>query len=356
MSHTATAARGFASDNYAGAHPDALAAIAAANDGHAGSYGNDPWTERLQEVVREHLGAEAIAYPVFNGTAANVLSLHAACRPWEAAICTTDAHLDVDECGAPEAVAGIKLLALDAPDARLTPGLVERAIVRVGDEHAVQARVVSVTQSTELGTVYPVEQLRAIAEVAHAHGLLVHLDGARLFNAAASLGVEPRAFTTDAGVDLLSLGGTKAGLLGAEAVVFLREGLDGGFRYLRKQKMQLASKQRFASAQLLALLEDRLWERTAGHANAMAARLAAAVGGLPGVTLTRPVEANAIFALLAPEVTARLQERWPFYVWNEATGEVRWMCAWDTTPEDVDTFAADVASKAGAAAGAGAGA
>ena len=347
MSRPATAVRGFASDNYAGAHPDALAAIAAANDGHAGAYGNDPWTARLQDVVRDHLGPEAVAYPVFNGTAANVLSLHAVCRPWHAAICSTAAHLNVDECGAPEAVAGIKLLPFEAPDARLTPALVEGAIARVGDEHAVQARVVSITQSTELGTVYGVEEIRAIADVAHAHGLVVHLDGARLFNAAAALGVEPRAFTTDAGVDVLSLGGTKAGLLAAEAVVFLREGLDDGFRYLRKQTMQLSSKQRFASAQLVALLEDRLWERTAGHANAMAARLAAAVADLAGVTVTRPVEASAVFAILPAEATARLQERWPFYVWDEHTGEVRWMCAWDTTPEDVDAFAADVAAACG---------
>ena len=347
MSHSATAVRGFASDNYAGAHPEALAAIAAANDGHAGAYGNDPWTARLQDVVRDHLGPEAVAYPVFNGTAANVLSLHAVCRPWQAAICTTAAHLNVDECGAPEAVAGIKLLPFEAPDARLTPELVEGAIARVDDEHAVQARVVSITQSTELGTVYGVEEIRAIADVAHSHGLVVHLDGARLFNAAAALGLEPRGFTTDAGVDVLSLGGTKAGLLAAEAVVFLRDGLDDGFRYLRKQTMQLSSKQRFASAQLVALLEDRLWERTAGHANAMAARLAAAVADLAGVTVTRPVESSAVFAILPPAATARLQERWPFYVWDEHTGEVRWMCAWDTTPEDVDAFAADVAAACG---------
>ena len=347
MSHPATAVRGFASDNYAGAHPDALAAIVAANDAHAGAYGNDGWTARLQEVVRDHLGPEAVAYPVFNGTAANVLSLHAVCRPWESAICTVNSHLHTDECGAAESVVGLKLLTVDAPEAKMTPQLVESAIRAVGDEHSVQARVVSITQSTELGTVYGVEEIRAIADVAHARGLLLHVDGARLFNAAAALGLDPRAFTTDAGVDLLSLGGTKAGLLGGEAVVFLRAGLDDGFRFLRKQTMQLSSKQRFAAAQLITLLEDRLWERTAGNANAMAARLAAAVADVPGVELTRPVQANAIFAVLPPEATAKLQERWPFYVWDEHTGEVRWMCAWDTTPADVDAFAADIAATCG---------
>jgi threonine aldolase len=336
--------RGFASDNYAPAHPDALAAVVAANEGHAGAYGADPWTARLQEVVREQLGPDAVAFPVFNGTAANVLSLHAVCRPWEAAICTSHAHLHTDECGAPEAVAGLKLLAIDAPGAKLTPELAAQRVLAVGDEHAVQARVVSITQSTELGTVYSVDEVRALADFAHAHGMLLHVDGARLFNAAAGLGVEPRAFTTDAGVDVLSLGGTKAGLLGAEAVVLLAPGLDdGSLRFLRKQTMQLASKLRYASAQLTTLIEDRLWERTAGHANAMATRLAAAVAPIPGVKVTQSVQANGVFAILPPEVAARLQETWPFYVWDERTGEVRWMCAWDTTEEDVDAFAADVA-------------
>jgi len=341
---TERADRGFASDNYAAAHPAALHALVEANDGHAGAYGADPWSVRLADAVRGAFGPDAVAYPVFNGTAANVLSLHAVCRPWQAAICSTHAHLHTDECGAPEAVAGLKLLALDAPEARLTPELAERAVIAVGDEHAVQARVISLTQSSEIGTVYAAEEVRALADWAHEHDMLVHLDGARLFNAACSLGLDPKAFTTDAGVDVLSLGGTKAGLLGAEAVVFLRPGLDDGFKFLRKQTMQLASKLRYASAQLAALLEQELWRETAGRANAMAARLAAAVGGLEGVAITQPVQANAVFAILDPAVTERLQERWPFYVWDERTGEVRWMCAWDTTEEDVDAFAADVAA------------
>lgn len=337
-------ARGFASDNYAGVHPDVLAAIAAANMGHARSYGADPWTARLQEAARAAFGPDASAHPVFNGTAANVLAAHAVCKPWEAVICTTNAHLHRDECGAAESVAGIKLLTVEAPGARITPEIAARAIVAVGDEHAVQARLLSITQCTELGTVYRPDEIRALADFAHSHDLLLHVDGARLFNAACSLGVEPGAFTTDAGVDVLSLGGTKAGLLGAEAVVFLRPDVSDGFRFLRKQTMQLGSKMRFASAQLIALLEGRLWERTAGNGNAMAARLAAAVAEVPGVTVTQPVESNSVFAVLPADATARLQEDWPFYVWDEGSGEVRWMCSWDTMPEDVDAFAGDVAA------------
>jgi len=339
----------FASDNYAPAHPEALAAVAAANVGHARAYGADPWTEQLKADVRAAFGPDALVFPVFNGTAANVLCLHAVCRPWNAAIVTSNAHLHTDECGAPEAVAGLKLLAVDAPHAKLTPELAETTIRMVGDEHARQARVVSITQSTELGTVYALAEVRALADWAHANDLLLHVDGARLFNAAASLGVDPGELTTGAGADLLSLGGTKAGLLGAEAVVLLRGAADDdGVKYLRKQTMQLASKMRFASAQLSALLTDRLWERTAGHANAMAARLEVALAGTPGLTVTHPVQANVVFATLAPAATERLQERWPFYVWDERTGEVRWMCAWDTTPEDVDAFAADIRAELGA--------
>jgi threonine aldolase len=214
---------------------------------------------------------------------------------------------------------------------------------RLGDEHAVQPRVVSLTQSTELGTRYSPYELAALAHFAHERGLLVHVDGARLANAAAALDVSLRAITTDAGIDVVSFGGTKNGLLLGEAVVFLRPGLDEGFRYLRKQTLQLASKGRFLAAQFVALLEGDLWRRGAAHANAMAARLAAALVDAPGVRLTQPVQANAVFAVIAPEATAELQRDWRFYVWDEATGEVRWMCSWDTTREEVDAFAAAIA-------------
>jgi threonine aldolase len=334
--------RGFASDNYAGVHPEVLAAIAAANEGHARSYGDDPWTARAEACIREHFGPDARAFPVFNGTAANVLCIEALTLPWEAVICAATAHLNVDECGAPER-AGRKLLAVDTPDGRLTPELVEPLATRFGDQHAVQPRVVTITQSTELGTRYPPDQVAELAAWAHERGMLLHVDGARLCNAAAALDVPLRALTTDLGVDAVSLGGTKNGLLGVEAAVFLDPQHAENFPYVRKQAMQLASKMRFLSAQLEALLAGDLWRRNAAHANAMAARLAAAVAGVPGVRITQPVEANGVFAILPPGVAELLQERFAFYVWDEATGEVRWMCAWDTTPEDVDAFVAAVA-------------
>jgi threonine aldolase len=336
-----TERRGFASDNHAGVHPEVIAAIAAANEGHAAAYGADPWTARAQQRFREHFGAGAHAFPVFNGTGANVLCVESLTRPWQGVVCARSAHLNVDECGAPER-AGRKLLVIDTPDGRLAPELVAPLLVRIGDEHVVQPRVISITQSTELGTVYPPEAVAALAEWAHAHGMLLHVDGARLCNAAAALGVPLRALTTDAGVDALSFGGTKNGVMGAEAVVLLRDEIADGFRYRRKQAMQLASKMRFVSAQLEALLAGDLWQRSAAHANAMARRLRDAVRGLPGLTVTQPVEANAVFAIVAPEATERLQRNWPFYVWDDNTGEVRWMCSWDTAPEDVDAFAADV--------------
>jgi threonine aldolase len=333
-----SASRGFASDNAATVHPAVLEAIARVNVGHAYGYGHDPYTESVQERFREQFGQQARVFMVFNGTGANVLCLRACCRRFHAAICTDTAHLDVDECGAPEAIAGVKLLVAKGQDGKLTPERAESLITRVGDEHSVQARVISISQSTELGTVYGVEEVRALADLAHAHDLYLHVDGARLSNAAAALGTSLRALTTDAGVDLLSFGGTKNGLLGAEAVVLLEPGLAEGFEFVRKQSMQLASKMRFLAAQFDALLTDDLWLALAGHANAMATRLAQAVGELDGVAITRPVQANAVFATLPPTAAAALQARFPFYVWDEASGEVRWMCAWDTTAEDVDAF------------------
>ena len=343
-------ARGFASDNHAGALPEVLDAIARANTGHAVSYGGDEWTARVAELFRREFGDETSAALVFNGTGANVVALQALCRQYQAVICASTAHLNVDECGAPERVAGLKLLAVDTPDGKLAPALVEPRLVRFGDEHAVQPRVVSITQSTEMGTLYTVEEVRALADEAHEHGMLLHVDGARLSNAAAALGMPLRSLTTDAGADALSFGGTKNGLMLGEAVLFLRSGLGEEVAFLRKQSMQLASKMRFIAAQFEALLSDELWLRTAAHANAMAGRLAEAVGSIEGVTITQRVEANAVFAVLPAGATASLQERWHFYVWDENTGEVRWMCSWDTTPEDVDEFAADVAA---AVAGAG---
>ena len=326
--------RAFASDNYAPILPEALDAIAAVNHGHAVSYGADETTARLQTVIKRHFGDDATAFPVFNGTGANVVGLRAMLKPWQGVVCAAGAHLNVDEGGAPETLAGIKLLTAPTPDGKLTPELVDRWLVRIGDEHAVQPGVVSVTQSTELGTRYSLDELRALAEHAHANGMLFHVDGSRLANAAAALDVG--LGDVAGGADVLSLGGTKIGLLAAEAVVVRNPELTPSLLYLRKQSMQLASKMRFVSAQLLALFEGDLWRRAAGHANAMAARLAAGVG--EAVTITQAVEANGVFAILPPGAAERLQEDFKFYVWDHHTGEVRWMCSWDTSEEDVDAF------------------
>jgi threonine aldolase len=261
-------------------------------------------------------------------------------RPWQGVICAESAHLNVDECGAPEVMGGIKLLTVPTPDGKLTPELVSRRIVRVGDEHVVQHGVVSVTQSTELGTLYTIDELVALAGHAHAHGMLFHIDGSRLANAAAALDVSLSAITADVGADVVSFGGTKVGLLAAEAVIVLRPELVPSLPYLRKQSMQLASKMRYVSAQLRALLTDDLYLRAAGHANAMATRLASGVAGV--VEVTQAVQANAVFAILPPGAAERLQRDFKFYVWDEHTGEVRWMCSWDTSEEDVDAFVAAI--------------
>ena len=342
-----SARRGFASDNAATVHPEVLAAIAEANVGHAFGYGHDPLTERLGERFREHFGEQARAYPVWGGTGANVLCIRSSCRPWEGVICTASAHLNADEGGAPEAIAGVKLLTVEGEEGKLTPRQVTGQIVRIGDEHAVQPRLVSISQATELGTLYTPDEILRLAELAHEHGMLLHVDGARLANAAAALKTSLRGVTTDVGVDLLSFGGTKNGLLGAEAVVFLATGVGDGFEYLRKQSLQLASKMRYLSAQLDALLSDDLWLRSASHANAMAARLAERVRELPGVTITRAVQANAVFAQLPRSAIVKLQRDYDFYVWDEHIDEVRWMCSWDTTEEDVDGFSAAVAAAVG---------
>jgi threonine aldolase len=335
-----SSARGFASDNSATIHPAVLDAIARANVGHTLGYGHDGFTRRVEAKLAEHFDGDARVFFVFNGTAANVLSLRAACRPWEAAICAETAHINVDECGAPEAIAGVKLLSVETEHGKLTPGLAETTLARVGDEHAAQPRLITISQCTELGTVYTRSEIRAMAQFAHAHDMLLHVDGARLSNAAAALDLPLRAITSDVGVDLLSLGGTKNGLLGAEAVVFLNRELADGFEYLRKQTLQLASKMRFLAAQFDALLTDELWLRCAAQANRMAATLADAVRDLPGLAITRPVQTNAVFATIPKDATQELRRDFPFYVWDERTGEVRWMCCWDTTEEDVDSFVA----------------
>ncbi len=335
----------FASDNHAGAHPAIIEAVTAANTGHAPSYGADPWTDRALAVFREHLGDDADAHLVFNGTGANVAALAAVTRPHEAAICTDVAHMHVDECGAPERLALTKLLTVPTEHGKLVPADLRRWESKRGDEHHVQPQIASITQATELGTVYTVRETQALADAAHELGMLLHMDGARIANAAASLDAPLRAITTDAGVDVVSFGGTKNGLLFGDAVVFLRPGLADSFDLTRKQLAQLNSKMRFAAAQFEALLgPGDLWLRNAANSNAMAARLADAVSSLEGLEIVHPVEANVLFARLPRQAIDRLASDHPFYVWDDATGVVRWMCSWDTTPEDVDAFAAAVAA------------
>jgi threonine aldolase len=319
-----------------------MEAIAKANAGHAFGYGHDRFTERTEALLQEHFGTGSRPFLVWGGTAANVLSLRACCRPWEAAICTATAHLNVDEAGAPEGIAGVKLLATEGQQGKLDPELIDGLIVRQGDEHAVQPRIVSISQSTELGTVYETHEVAAIAEMAHRRGLLLHMDGARLCNAAAALEETLAGASTALGVDVLSFGGTKNGALGAEAIVFLNAELAHGFQYLRKQSLQLASKMRFLAAQFEALLADDLWRSLADHSNQMAARLAELIGDVPGLTITRPVQANAVFATLPEDAVAHLQGQFDFYIWDQKLSEVRFMCSWDTTVEDVERLAGAV--------------
>lgn len=344
-----TAVRGFASDNYSGVHPEVLAAIAAANDGHQIAYGEDAYTARLQEVFAQHFGEGAQAFPVFNGTGANVVGLQSMLPRWGAVIAASTAHINVDEGGAPERVAGIKILNVPTDDGKLTPELVDREAWGWGDEHRAQPLVVSITQSTELGTLYTPEEIRALADHAHARGMRLHLDGARISNAAAALDLPLRAFTTDAGVDLLSFGGTKNGAMLGEAIVVLDPAASDGLLFLRKLNMQLSSKMRFVSAQLIALLEGDLYLRNARHSNAMAQRLRAGVeagiadGSISGVAFSQPTQANGVFATVPDGVADRLREAFRFYDWDAAKNEVRWMCSFDTTEQDVDAFVAELA-------------
>lgn len=340
-----TSHRHFASDNYAGAHPEVLAALAAANGGHQRAYGDDVYTGHLQDVFASHFGADARAYPVFNGTGANVLALQSMMPRWGAVISASSAHINTDECGAPERVGGVKIFGVPSPDGKLTPELIAAEAHGFGFIHRAEPSVVSITQSTEFGTLYTPGEIAAITEYAHSKGLRVHLDGARLANAAAALDLPMRAFTTDVGVDVVSFGGTKNGLLFGEAVLVLAPEAVQGVEYLRKMNTQLASKARFASAQLIALLEGDLWLRSARHANAMTALLRArleaaiAAGAIEGLEFLHESPVNAIFARLPRAAADAVRERFAFYDWDEAAGEVRWMTSFDTTEADVEEFA-----------------
>ena len=340
--------RSFASDNNAVVHPEVLEAIRHANEGHAVGYGDDPHTESAVGKFREQFGADIEVFFVFNGTAANTLSLQALTRPFHAVLCPELSHIYTDECGAPEKFTGCKLVPLPAPEGKLTVEAVAQAYHGIGDQHHVQPRVISITQATEMGTVYKPSEIEELARFAHEREMFLHMDGARISNAVAAQRLTLRQATRDLGVDVLSFGGTKNGLMGAEAVVFFRPDLAQDFLFVRKQGMQLASKMRYMSAQMEALLTNDLWRRNADHANRMAQLLEQTLRKIPGIKIVYPVQANGVFAQIPREAIQRIQERYFFYVWSEAESVVRWMCSFDTTEEDVREFAKFVEKVVGA--------
>jgi len=335
--------RSFASDNNAGVHPEVLEAIARANQGHVVAYGDDPYTRSAVARFEEHFGEGIDVFYTFNGTGANVLGLQALNRPYHAVLCSEHAHIYTDECGAPEKHTGCKLIPLPNPDGKITLDAVRHAYHGIGDQHHVQARVISITQSTEMGTVYQAGEIQALARFAHEHEMFLHVDGARIANAAASLGQTLRQATRDLGADVLSFGGTKNGILGGEAVVFFNRKLSTDFLYLRKQGMQLASKMRFIAVQFEALLTDDLWRRSAQHANHMARLLEAELRRIPQVKIVWKVEANGVFAQIPRHAIQKIKDRYFFYMWIEEESIVRWMCSFDTTEGDVKEFAKAVA-------------
>lgn len=342
----AASRKSFGSDNHAGTHPAVMRAIVEANAGDAVAYGADPWTERAVNEIRRRSGAQGEVYLVLNGSGANVLGLGLLLGRHEAVICAESAHINTDECGASERILGTKLLTVPAPGGKLTPDLIASRLAGRGDEHFAQPGVVAVTQSTEFGTCYTLDELRAVKDFCAANGLRVFLDGARLANAAAYLGCTLADLAGTA--DVLSFGGTKNGAMGVEAVIVMQAADAVTAPYLRKQHMQLSSKMRFLGAQFNALLADDLWLANAAHANAMAARLASGLASVPGVEVVYPVQADAVFARLDPGHIAELQRDWIFHVWDESASIVRWMTAFDTQESDVDAFLSAIAATAGA--------
>jgi threonine aldolase len=332
--------RGFASDNNSGIHPEILKALSAANEGHAVGYGGDKLTEMAVNRFKQEFGEQTDVYFVFNGTGANVLSLSSLTHSFDSVICAETAHIQVDECGAPEKFTGCKLLPVETIRGKITPEGITRYLHGFDFEHHSQPKVISISQATELGTVYSVDEIRAITTLAHQYGLFVHMDGARLSNAAVSLNLPFRAFTIDAGIDVLSFGGTKNGMMMGEAVLFFNPELSENTKYIRKQSMQLFSKMRFVSAQFLAYFNDDLWKRNATHSNKMARLLEKEVRKIPAIQLTQDVEANGLFAIVPAEIIPQLQEKYFFYMWDERRSEVRWMTSFDTQEEDIINFAA----------------
>jgi threonine aldolase len=330
--------RQFGSDNFAGVHPDILKAISAANAGHCVAYGYDPFTEAAVKKFQEHFGDRIEVYFVFGGTGANVLGLNMLTNSFHAIICAETAHINVDECGAPEKFTGCKLLTVPSEDGKITVEQIAPFLSSVGFEHHSQPKVISITQATEYGTVYTPEEIETLAAFAHDNDMYLHLDGARLCNAAAYLDVNLVDITKDVGVDVLSFGGTKNGLMFGEAVVFFKRSLAKNFKYFRKQSTQLLSKMRFISAQFEAYLSNDLWLKNARHSNEMAQLLASELEKIPEFTITQKVEANGVFGIMPPEAIPAVQEKYTFYVWNEQKSEVRLMTSFDTTKKDVKNF------------------
>ena len=332
--------RSFASDNNAGVHPEIIDALKAANEGHVVAYGDDPFTERATKIFQKHFGKDVAVFFVFGGTGANVLGLKAITKTYEAVVCADTAHINVDECGAPEKFTGCKLLSVRTPDGKIRPDDVKPFLHGVGFEHHVQPRVISVSQATEMGTVYTKTELKTLARFAHDHNMLLHVDGARIANAAVSLNANLKEITSDAGVDVLSFGGAKNGMMYGEAVVFFDKKLATDFKYIRKQGMHLPSKMRFISAQFETLLGTDLWRRSAAHANRMARVLASELEKIPRIKITQRVEANGVFAEIPAQFVPALQKKYFFYVWNEETSECRFMASFDTTEDDIHDFVA----------------
>ena len=330
--------RSFASDNNAGIHPEMIEAIRAANDGHVIAYGDDPFTARATKLFQKHFGRDVAVYFVFGGTGANVLGLKAVTQSHHAIICAETAHVNVDECGAPEKFTGCKLITVATLDGKLRVEQIKPLLHGIGVEHHVQPRVITVSQATEMGTVYTKKELKSLADFAHDHDMLLHVDGARLANAAVSLNASLKEITADAGVDVLSFGGTKNGMMYGEAVIFFDKRMAADFKYIRKQGMHLPSKMRFISAQFEALLSGDLWRRSAAHSNRMAQLLASELKKITQIQLTQPVEANGVFALIPRKYVPQLQKKYFFYVWNEEISEVRLMASFDTREEDVRDF------------------
>jgi len=331
--------RGFGSDNHSGMSPEVLEALAKANVDHALAYGEDEYCERADRIFKQQFGEQASVFFVFNGTGANVLCLDALTKSHEAVICAETAHVNVDECGAPQRIIGCRLLTVDTPDGKLTPELVGTRMHGFGFEHHSQPKTITITQPTELGTLYTLDEIKALVDLAHSHDMYLHIDGARLGNAAQALGCTFKQMTTDLGVDALSFGGTKNGLMMGEAAVILNPKLADNLKYRRKQAAQLCSKMRFVAAQFEAYFNNDLWLRNAEHSNRMAKMLYNKVKDIDGVTIVYPVQANGVFAKLKREVWKELQKEYFFYDWDEDADVVRWMCSFDTTDDDINNFA-----------------